>query len=251
MVADRIIDEARRWLGTPYRRVGNGPKVFDCTGLTKYVYGQFGYTLGRTVPQQAADGREITGNLSDLQKGDILIFASRPNKRKMGHAGIFIGMDSTGTNFNFIHAARTGVIISNLKETYYKERFLGARRILPDFVPDGQADSAAVASLVAMLTPTVAVPDTLSLSPACLYLSLMSLLAFMMSRRWPSVMAPIWLSGNRTLARSTTLGAPFSSRNDTRASPVSSSRMASSVLNSGLARKVSAATLTAFWSRGV
>ena len=167
MVADRIIDEARRWLGTPYRRGGNGPKVFDCTGLTKYVYGKFGYTLGRTVPQQAEDGREITGNLSDLQKGDILIFASRPNKRKMGHAGIFIGMDSTGTNFNFIHAARTGVIISNLKETYYRERFLGARRILPDFLPEAQADSSALAALVDLLSHSVAPsPDTLALSPA-------------------------------------------------------------------------------------
>ena len=166
MLADRIIDEARNWLGTPYRHGGNGPKVFDCTGFTKFIFKKFGYELGRTVPAQAGDGRELIGNLSDLQKGDILIFASRPNKRKMGHAAIFIGLDSTGTNFNFIHAARTGVIISNLKETYYKERFLGARRILPDFVSVGQADSAAVASLVEMLTHTVAVPDTLSLSPA-------------------------------------------------------------------------------------
>ena len=166
MLADRIIDEARNWLGTPYRHGGNGPKVFDCTGFTKFIFKKFGYELGRTVPAQAGNGRELIGNLSDLQKGDILIFASRPNKRKMGHAAIFIGLDSTGTNFNFIHAARTGVIISNLKETYYKERFLGARRILPDFVSVGQADSAAVASLVEMLTHTVAVPDTLSLSPA-------------------------------------------------------------------------------------
>lgn len=166
MLADRIIDEARNWLGTPYRHGGNGPKVFDCTGFTKFVFKKFGYELGRTVPAQAGNGRELIGNLSDLQKGDILIFASRPNKRKMGHAAIFIGLDSTGRNFSFIHAARTGVIISNLKETYYKERFLGARRILPDFVPDGQADSSAVASLVDMLTHTVAVPDTLSLSPA-------------------------------------------------------------------------------------
>lgn len=166
VLADRIIDEARRWLGTPYRHGGNGPKVFDCTGFTKFIFKEFGFELGRTVPAQAANGREITGNLSDLQKGDILIFASRPNKRRMGHAGIFIGLDSTGRNFNFIHAARTGVIISDLKETYYKDRFLGARRILPDFVPDVRTDSAAVASLVDMLAHTVAVPDTLSLSPA-------------------------------------------------------------------------------------
>ena len=167
MLADRIIDEARNWLGTPYRHGGNGPKVFDCTGFTKFIFNKFGYELGRTVPAQAGNGRELIGNLSDLQKGDILIFASRPNKRRMGHAAIFIGLDSTGTNFSFIHAAvHGGVQINNLKETYYRDRFLGARRILPDFVPDVQADTAAVASLADLLTHTVAAPDTLSLSPA-------------------------------------------------------------------------------------
>ena len=155
-------------MGTPYRRGGNGPKVFDCTGFTKFIFGQFGYNLGRTVPAQAGDGRELIGNLSDLQKGDLLIFASRANKRRMGHAGIFIGMDSTGTNFNFIHAAvHGGIQINNLKETYYQDRFLGARRILPDFTPDPLADSLAVAAMVEMLSHMVAPPkDTLSLSPA-------------------------------------------------------------------------------------
>ena len=168
MLADRIIDEARQWMGTPYRRGGNGPKVFDCTGFTKFIFGKFGYNLGRTVPAQAGDGKELIGNLSDLQKGDILIFASRPNKRRMGHAGIFIGMDSTGTNFSFIHAAvHGGIQINNLKETYYRYRFLGARRILPDFLPEVDADSAAVASLVDLLAHSVVeTVDTLALSPA-------------------------------------------------------------------------------------
>ena len=164
-LADRIIEEARRHLGKPYRHAGNGPKVFDCTGFTKYVFDKFGYKLGRTVPAQAKDGREVLGNLSDLQKGDILIFGSRPNTRRMGHAGIFIGMDSTGTNFSFIHAAvKGGIQVNNLQETYYKQRFLGARRILPDFLPE-VVDSSAIASLSEALDKVVR-PDTLSLSPA-------------------------------------------------------------------------------------
>lgn len=167
-LADRIIDEARKWSGTPYRRGGNGPKVFDCTGFTKFIFSKFGYTLGRTVPAQAGDGRELIGNLSDLQKGDLLIFASRPNKRRMGHAGIFIGMDSTGTNFQFIHAAvHGGVQINNLKETYYRDRFLGARRLLPDFLPEPDVDSLALSALEQRAAESI-VPhrDTLSLSPA-------------------------------------------------------------------------------------
>lgn len=155
-------------MGTPYRRGGNGPRVFDCTGFTKFVFGKFGYTLGRTVPAQAADGREMTGRLSDLQKGDLLIFASRPNKRRMGHAGIFIGLDSTGTNFQFIHAAvHGGVQINNLKESYYHDRFLGARRVLPDFLPEAALDSASVAALEQLAADSlVPARDTLALSPA-------------------------------------------------------------------------------------
>lgn len=165
-LADRIIEEAKQYMGTPYRRGGNGPKVFDCTGFTKFIFGKFGYQLGRTVPAQAGDGRELIGNLADLQKGDLLLFGARGNVRRQGHAGIFIGMDSTGTNFSFIHAAvHGGIMISNLKETYYKQRFLGARRILPDFLPD-VADSTAVAVLDSLAGRFVPQVDTLLLSPA-------------------------------------------------------------------------------------
>lgn len=157
-LAEQIIAEARTHLGKAYRHGGNGPKVFDCTGFTKYVYAQFGYDLGRTVPGQAADGREITGSYADLQKGDILLFGARHNKKKLGHAAIFIEADSTGTDFTFIHAARGGVMINRISERYYAERFLGVRRILPDFLPD-----AAEETVPDDLSGLVAPPDTLRL----------------------------------------------------------------------------------------
>ena len=144
------------------------PRCSTAPALPSSFYGKFGYELGRTVPAQAGDGRELIGKLSDLQKGDLLIFATRANKRRMGHAGIFIGLDSTGTNFQFIHAAvHGGIQINNLKETYYRDRFLGARRLLPDFVPEPAVDSLALAALE-QRTESSVVParDTLLLSPA-------------------------------------------------------------------------------------
>ena len=51
--------------------------------------------------------------------------------------------------------------------------------------------------------------------------------------------------------RSTMPGVPLASRNETRASPTPSSEMAFAVSSAGLARMVSAAVRTAFWSRGV
>ena len=163
-LADRIIEEAYRHLGKPYRWAGNGPRSFDCTGLTQYVYKKFGYKIGRTVRAQAKDGRPVEGDFSLLQKGDILIFGARNNRRAYGHAALYIGPDTTGTDFYFIQAARGGVMVSRIQERYYSERFLGAVRILPDFLPepDTSRHDTVLDVLDAYLGQMVS-PDTLSL----------------------------------------------------------------------------------------
>lgn len=137
-LADKIIEEAVTHLGKHYRYGATGPDRFDCTGFTGYVYNKFGIQLKRSSKEQATDGREVSGSLKNLQKGDLLVFGSRRNKKVIGHIGIFIEMDSSGDNFTFIHACNRGVIISSLSETYYSERFLGARRVIPDFDSRGR-----------------------------------------------------------------------------------------------------------------
>ena len=132
-VADELIREAGRHLGKPYQFGGNGPKSFDCTGFTCYVYQKFGYALSRNSADQARDGREVRGGYDKYQKGDLVIFGGRTNKKSPGHVGIFIAADSLGKSFTFIHASNSGVTISHIDEPYYAQRFLGVRRILPDF----------------------------------------------------------------------------------------------------------------------
>jgi len=132
-VADLIIEEAYKYLGTPYRYGARGPKAFDCSGFTSYIYRKFGIELSHSSKEQAKDGRAVEGTYADLQKGDILIFGSRASRRTIGHVGIFIEMSPDGTNFTFIHAARGGVMVSEIIEEYYAPRLLAARRILPDF----------------------------------------------------------------------------------------------------------------------
>ncbi len=140
-LADKIIEEAYRHLGVRYKYGANGPQSFDCTGFTCYVYNKFGFKLSRSSKDQATDGRPVEGSFRNLQKGDILIFGSRRNKKVIGHAGIFIELtDSTGRDFRFIHAStKRGITISNYTESYYTERFLGARRVLPDILPEETA----------------------------------------------------------------------------------------------------------------
>lgn len=141
-VADEIIREAGRHLGKPYQYGGNGPKSFDCTGFTCYVYQKSGYSLSRNSADQAHDGREVKGGYDKYQKGDLVIFGGRTNKKSPGHVGIFIAADSLGKSFTFIHASNSGVTISRIDEPYYAQRFLGVRRILPDFPAEGKARKA-------------------------------------------------------------------------------------------------------------
>lgn len=135
-VADKIIEYAATFLGTPYRYGANGPKRFDCTGYTRYVFKKFGYTnLDRSARDQAHNGREVDiSDFHNLQKGDILLLGSRRNPKVVGHVGIFIGLDTLRNDPKFIHASANGVRYSSIyTESYYANRLLGARRILPDF----------------------------------------------------------------------------------------------------------------------
>ncbi len=112
---------AQQFVGCRYVYGATGPNSFDCSGLTKYVYAHFGYTLNRTSRDQAVQGVAVTG---ELQPGDILVFSN--NGKNVGHVGIYIGNDK------FVHASdsNTGVIISNLSDRWNKSKYWGARRIL-------------------------------------------------------------------------------------------------------------------------
>ena len=111
-----IVAYAKKFLGCKYVYGTAGPKTFDCSGLTSYVYKHFGYTLSRTSGGQRSNGKKV--DKKDLQPGDILCFS--------GHVGIYIGGNK------FIHAAnpRKGVIITSLSESYYVKTYITARRIL-------------------------------------------------------------------------------------------------------------------------
>jgi hypothetical protein len=165
-MADLLISDAEKYLGRPYRWAANGPHAFDCSGFTKYIYAKFGFELGRTVRAQILDGRQITGALHNLQKGDLLIYGSRKEPKRPGHVGIFIELDEANNGFTFIHAANTGVIISKSSESYYKERFLMAVRILPDFMPSAPKSPYGEAYLDSLYSNVIVPvgPDTLKLS---------------------------------------------------------------------------------------
>lgn len=124
-----IIKYAKGYLGRPYRSGAKGPKAFDCSGFTSYVYRNFNIALSSSSRSQATQGERVSH--SDIRPGDLLFFKGRSSKSKtVGHVGIAIDVDPSG-NVKFIHAATSGGIrIDNTSDPYYSKRYLSARRVL-------------------------------------------------------------------------------------------------------------------------
>jgi murein DD-endopeptidase / murein LD-carboxypeptidase len=126
---DKLINYAKTFIGTKYKYAGNTPEEgFDCSGFVKYVFHQFGYELPRRSADYSSIGKKT--ELNDCMKADILLFTgSDKTNREVGHVAIVVSND-TG-DIQFIHASTSrGVVISDMKVTYYKERILGAVRII-------------------------------------------------------------------------------------------------------------------------
>ena len=131
-LSDQVIAYARTFLGTPYKLGASGPKLFDCSGFTRYVYKHFGYEMTQYTGAQFKEGREVA-SFADLQKGDLVFFGQRGSVRNIGHVGIVVSIDEERGSFRFIHASSSGgVIESESTQSYYQMRYIGARRFLPD-----------------------------------------------------------------------------------------------------------------------
>ncbi len=113
-----IIQSAKSHMGTPYVWGGTSPNGFDCSGFIQFVYNQNNITIPRTV-------NEIWNFSSTVESpavGDLVFFETyQPGP---SHLGIYLG------NGDFIHAGSSnGVQISNLSDSYWSPRYLGAKRI--------------------------------------------------------------------------------------------------------------------------
>lgn len=113
-----LVADAGTYLGTPYVWGGTSGAGFDCSGFVQYIFRKNGVNLPRTVAEQW----NATVSVSKLKVGDIVYFETY--KAGPSHNGIYIG------NNQFIHSgSSTGVTISSLSNSYWSQRYLGAKRI--------------------------------------------------------------------------------------------------------------------------
>lgn len=124
---DELISFAKQYLGRPYVHGSKGPKAFDCSGFTSFVFKNFNISLSPSSKAQATQGFSVSRE--DVKAGDILVFQGRSG-RSVGHVAIAIDVDDSG-DITFIHAATGGVRIDKMsKMAYYQKRYLGARRVI-------------------------------------------------------------------------------------------------------------------------
>jgi len=113
LTGDAIVEEAKKYIGSPYKWGKNGPISFDCSGFTQYIYNEaLGIHIPRTVYDQLKFGRSVY--ISDLAPGDLIFTL------KAEHVGIFVD------NGQFIHAPYAG---QKVKISYILD-FYTARRII-------------------------------------------------------------------------------------------------------------------------
>ncbi|MCR8670229.1 C40 family peptidase [Agrococcus sp. HG114] len=88
-----IVAIAQSQLGVPYVWGGSSPSTgFDCSGFTKWVYGQAGHYLPHSSNAQAGYGTPVSA--SAVAAGDLLVWS--------GHVAVYAGGDQ------IIHAATSG-----------------------------------------------------------------------------------------------------------------------------------------------
>ncbi|MBK8952163.1 MAG: C40 family peptidase [Chitinophagaceae bacterium] len=116
-----LLESVDEWYGVRYRMGGTTKKGVDCSGFTSAIYlAAFGYVLPRVSREQYRVSRKIS--TTELKEGDLVFFNTRG--RGVSHVGVYLG------NNKFIHASVSkGVMVNDLFETYYLQRFVGAGRI--------------------------------------------------------------------------------------------------------------------------
>lgn len=115
---EKLVETAKKYLGTKYVFGGTTPSGFDCSGYIYYVHNAAGIKLART---NTTTYYSMTTKVTNPQPGD-LVFFSNTYKAGISHMGIYIG------NGSFIHAGGDRVQINKVTDYYWKDKFTSYNR---------------------------------------------------------------------------------------------------------------------------
>jgi cell wall-associated NlpC family hydrolase len=113
-IGQRAVTEASRHQGAPYQYGAAGPTRFDCSGLTRYVWGR----LGKSLPHNSGQQYSVVRHIAKANKkvGDLIFIYGSSG---IYHVGIYAG------NGYFWHAPHTGDVVKKAQiftSSYYVGR---------------------------------------------------------------------------------------------------------------------------------
>lgn len=122
-----MINQANKYLNTPYLWGGRTPFGIDCSGFTQIVYKTGGYIIPRDSSEQIMKGKEV--DFIDRRAGDLAFFTNKEGK--MNHVGLVM------EDGKIIHASGKVRIdeldengIKNLEQNSYTHHFYKLKRII-------------------------------------------------------------------------------------------------------------------------
>ena len=121
--ATTAVSYALAQLGKPYLWGGNGPRSFDCSGLTQQAWRRAGVGIGRVVGQQLRNGTATT--VTSLAPGDlVMIPGATGSLAAPGHVGMYIGRGLV------VNAPRTGDVVRVVSyESFVSKGLAGLRHM--------------------------------------------------------------------------------------------------------------------------
>ncbi len=127
-VLDSIVSLGKSFVGLPYRYSGADPRGFDCSGFVMYCFKRFGIPLSHHAGVQMKQGAMI--NKQEARPGDLIFFGYRGKRGPyISHSGIVF--KNEGGKIYFIHSAsRQGIRVDCLDQAWYRQRFMGLRRVV-------------------------------------------------------------------------------------------------------------------------
>jgi murein DD-endopeptidase / murein LD-carboxypeptidase len=119
-VKTKLMAQYQEWRGVPYDHGGLSKRGVDCSGFVYLTYrNKFGINLPRSTELQSRLGIQISPR--EMKTGDLVFFSSLFTDT---HVGIYLGKG------HFLHASTSqGVMISNMNNEYWRDKFWKAQRI--------------------------------------------------------------------------------------------------------------------------
>lgn len=122
---EKWISYSKQFIGTPYQYGGLTKEGIDCSG---FIFVTASQSIDLQLPRTVSALYSFARIISDAKKepGDLVFF--KTVDAKVSHVGLYMGKNQ------FIHAAsdgpNTGVIVSSLSESYWKNVYVGAGQVL-------------------------------------------------------------------------------------------------------------------------